>query len=63
MRNFERKIAEESIEIISGTKVMTEAGAGLERGHFPEAITAIEIGVQAIEGPGQDHEPVQIETE
>ena len=30
---------------------------------FPEAIVAIEIGVQAIVGPGQDQEPVQIETE
>ena len=48
------KIAEESIEIITGMKVMTEAGTGLEKGHFPEAIAAIEIGVQAIVGPGQD---------
>ena len=54
------KIAEESIGIITGMKVMTEAGTGLEKGHFPEAITIIEIGVQAI---GQDQEPVQIETE
>ena len=35
-------------------KVMREAGAGLEKGCFPEAIVAIEIGVQAIVGPGQD---------
>ena len=39
-------------------KVMTEAGTGLEKGNFPEAITTIEIGVQAIVGPGQDQEPV-----
>ena len=52
------KIAEVSIEIITGMKVMTEAGTGLEKGHFPEAITTIEIGVQAIVGPGQDQEHV-----
>ena len=57
------KIAEESIEIITGMKVMTEAGIGLEKGHFPEAITAIEMGVQAIVGQGQDQDSVQIETE
>ena len=39
-------------------KVMTEAGTVLEKGHFPEAIVAIEIGVQAIAGPGQDQEQV-----
>ena len=33
-------------------KVMTEAGTG------PETITTIEIGVQAIVGPGQDQEQV-----
>ena len=42
---------------------MIEARTGLEKGHFPEAITTIEIGVQAIVGPGQDQEQVQIETE
>ena len=42
---------------------MTEAGTDLEKGHFPETIAVIEIGVQAIVGPGQDCEPVQIETE
>ena len=41
------KKAEESIEIITEMKVMTDARAGLEKGHFPEAIVAIEIGVQA----------------
>ena len=40
---------------------MTEAGRGLEKGHFSEAIAAIEIEVQAIVGPGQDLAPVQIE--
>ena len=31
---------------------MTEGETGLEKGHFPEAIVAMEIGVQAIAGPG-----------
>ena len=42
---------------------MTEAGIGLEKGCFPEAISAAEIGVQPIVGPHHDQEPVQIETE
>ena len=57
------KIVEESIEIITEMTVMTEAGTVLEKGHFPVANTAIEIGVQARVGPGQDQEQVQIETE
>ena len=48
------RMSEESIEIITGVKVMTETGTGLEKGHFLEAIVAIGIGVQAITGPGQD---------
>ena len=50
------KIAEESIKIITEMKVMIEAemGTGLEKGHFPETLVVIEIGVQAIVGPGQD---------
>ena len=39
--------------------VMLGAGTGLEKGHFPEAITTIEIGVQAKVGPGQDQQQVQ----
>ena len=54
------KTAEESIDVTIGAKVMTEAGTDLEKGHFPEAITTIEIGVQAIVSPGLDQEPVQI---
>ena len=50
------RIVEESIEIITEMKVMIEAGTGLEKGHFPEAITTTGIGVQAIVGPGQDQE-------
>ena len=57
------RIAEENIEIITEIKVMIKAGTGPEKGHFLEAITTIEIGVQAKVGPGQDQEQVQIETE
>ena len=57
------RIADESIEIVIEKKDMIEAGKGLQKGHLPEAITTIEIGVQAIVGPGQDQEQVQIETE
>ena len=57
------KIAEENIKIITEMKVMTEAGTDLEKGHFPETLVAIEIGVQATVGPGQDQEQIQIETE
>ena len=50
------KIAEDSIEIITEMKVMTgaEMETGLEKGHFPETFMVIDIGVQAIVGPGQD---------
>ena len=57
------RIAEENIETITEMTVMIEAGTCLEKGYFPEAITTIEIGVQAIVGPGQDQKQVQIETE
>ena len=54
------KIADESIEIITEMKVMAEVemGIGLEKGHFPETLVAIEMRVQAIVGPGQDQEQV-----
>ena len=40
---------------------MTEAGTGPEKGCFPEIIaTMLETGVQAIVGPGQDQQQVQI---
>ena len=39
------RIVEESTKIITGMKVMTEAGTDLEKGHFPEAITTVEIEV------------------
>ena len=35
------KLVEESIEIITGMKVITGAGTGLEKGHFPETLAMI----------------------
>ena len=43
--------------------VMTEAGTGLEKGHFPEIMATIELEVQTTVGPGQDQEQVQIQIE
>ena len=57
------RIVEDNIEAGIEMTVMIEAGTGLEKGHFPEAITTIEIGVQTIVDPGQDQEQEQIETE
>ena len=57
------RIAEENIGTITEMTAMIDAGIGLEKGCFPEVITTIEIGVQAIVGPGQDHEQVQTEIE
>ena len=55
------KTVEESIETAIRMTVMTEAGTGLERGHFPELMaTVLEREVQAIVGPGQAQEQVQI---
>ena len=52
------KIVQESTETAIR---MTEAGTGLEKGHFPVIMaTMLEIEVQAIVGPGQDQEQVQI---
>ena len=57
------KIVEESIEPAIEITVMTEAGTGLEKGHFPEIMATIELEVQAIVGPDQDSDQVQIEIE
>ena len=57
------RIVEENIETITEMTVMIEAGTGLEKGHFLEAIIIIKIGVQAIVGLGQYQEQVLIETE
>ena len=54
------KTAEENIGItVIGMIVMTEVGIGLEKGHFPEIMAVIELGVKAIVDQGQDLEPVQ----
>ena len=58
MRSYDRQI-----ETIIEMTVMIEAGTGLEKCHFPEIITTIEIGVQVIAGPDQDQEQVQIDIE
>ena len=65
MRSYGRQDSrgEYSIETIIEMTVITEGETGLERGHFLEIMATIEIGVQAIVGPGQDQEQVQIETE
>ena len=57
---MEAKAAEESIEItVIKMIVMKEVGIGLEKGHFPETMTVIELGVQAIVDQGQDLELIQ----
>ena len=58
--NMEDKAVEERIEvIIIEVKAMIEVGIGLEKGHFPETMTIIEIEVQAIVDQGWDLEVVQ----
>ena len=57
------RIVVKSIETFTEMTVMIEAGTGLEKGCFPEVRTAKGIGVQAIAGPSQDQEQVQIEIE
>ena len=54
------KTAQESIEItVIEMTVMIEAGIGLEKGHFPEIMTIIEPGVQAIVDQDQVLQQVQ----
>ena len=50
------KTIEENIEIAIEVTVLTEAGTGLEKGHFPEIMAIIELEVQAMVDPGQDPE-------
>ena len=58
------KIVEESTGVAIEMIVMTEAGTGLEIGHFPETMaTILDVKVQAIVGPGQHPEQVQIRIE
>ena len=55
------KIVEDSTETATEMTVMTEAGTGLERDHFPEPIaTMLELEGQAIVSLDQDQEQVQI---
>ena len=63
MRSFDRQNSRGEYRNNYRMKVMIEAGTGLEKGHFPETIITIGIGVQTIVGPGQDQEQVQLETE
>ena len=53
------KIVEKSTKTAIGMTVMTEAGTGLEKGHFPKIMATIELEVQAIVDPGQGPEQVQ----
>ena len=46
MRSMTDRIVEDNIETIIEITVMIEAGTGLEKGHFPETIMTIEIGVK-----------------
>ena len=45
------KIVEENIEIAIEMTVLTEAGMGLEKGHFLEIVAIIELKVQATVDP------------
>ena len=53
------KTVEESTEIAIEMTVMTEAGTGLEKGHFPEIMAIIELEAQATVDPGQVSELAQ----
>ena len=53
-------IVEENTETAIQMTVLTEAGTGLERGHFPEIMVIIELEIQATVGPGQDPKLAQI---
>ena len=63
MSNFDRQNSRGEYRNNYRNKGYDRSRIGLEKGHFLETVVAIEIGVQAIVGPGQDQEPVQIETE
>ena len=54
------KTVEESIETAIEMTVMTEAGTGLEKGHFPEIMTVKELEVESIVDPGQNPELAQM---
>ena len=54
------KTVEENIETAIEMTVMTEAGTGPEKGHFPEIMTITELEVQATVDPGHVPELAQI---
>ena len=61
MRSYGRQNSRGEYRNSYGNDSYEEAGTGLGRGHFPEIMaTMLEIEVQAIVGPGQDQEQVQI---
>ena len=58
---MEDKVAGESIEVIIIEVIAKiEVGIGPGKGYFPETLTAVELGVQAIVGHCQDLKPVQM---
>ena len=59
IRSYGRQIIGENTETAIEMTVMTEAGTGLEKGHFPEIMAAIKLQVQTTVGPGQDPEQAQ----
>ena len=50
------KTVQENTEVAIEMTIMTEAGRGLEKGHFPEIMAIIELEAQAAVDPGQDPE-------
>ena len=54
MRNFDRQNRKAEYRNNYRNEGYERSRTGLEKGHFPEVVVAIEIGVQAIAGPGQD---------
>ena len=57
------KTVEENTETAIEMTVMTEAGTGLEKGHFPGIMAITELELQTIIDPGQDPQLAQIEIE
>ena len=60
IRSYGRQNSRGEYKTGIGMTVMAEVGTGLERGHFPEIMTIIEIEAQAKVGSGQDPELAQI---
>ena len=58
MRNFDRQNSRGEYRNNYRNKDYDRRRNRSRKGHFPEVITIIEIGVQAIVGPGQDQEQV-----